>query len=154
MTHILPPPAEEGAHLGGHGRKATAPIEGRNAGEGLGAQTETQRSFAAVRADEGAPGSGQGGEAFGPRRPGSPASTGQQQSSGFLCPVPSGRATTISPHPLLQVTGWGLCSEESCQGLQKDPSFLSGVTVSQGPLLGPRPRPSSPAHLGSSAHCH
>ena len=62
MTHILPPPAEEGAHLGGHGRKATAPIEGRNAGEGLGAQTETQGSFAAVWADEGAPGSGQGGE--------------------------------------------------------------------------------------------
>ena len=78
-----------GLTLGGHGRKATAPCEGRNAGEGLGAQTETQGSFAAVWADEGAPGSGQGGEAFGPAGLGAqlPWVSGRALVSSALSPL-------------------------------------------------------------------
>lgn len=56
MSLSSPSPEEEkGVNLGEHGREARAPTEGRNAGEGLRAQDETQVPSQLPRAGEGAP---------------------------------------------------------------------------------------------------
>ena len=98
-------------------------------------------------------GAGKEGRPLGPQA-WEPSFHGSAAELWFPLPCPLWKGHDHSAHPLPQATGWGLCSGESWQGPQEDPGCLSGVTVPQGPLLGPRPRPSSPAHLGSSAHCH
>lgn len=138
------------------GTKARVPPKGRGMqerGQGLGPRHSCL--FPAARASERAPVRRKGGEVLGPRILGNSASTFQQQSSlvSYSLSRLKGPLTPARP-PSLQVAGKSLASGGSCPGLKKDPSCLSRTTDSRGPFLRPGPRACSPAHLGSSAHCH
>lgn len=140
VQDILPPPGEPELTLEDHGREPL-PLMGVGVGEPGEGSGHRLAHCSPSRPR------GQGGEVWAPRA-GEPSihASAAELWSPPPCRLRKGHPRCRPPFSAHGSEELGRPGARSCLSV--------GTTVAQGPVRQPQPRPSSRAHLGSSAHCH